>query len=45
MQLEIRIMKIYAAESGNNVKYRLEHCFSRSGWDSNVGLGKIKIGP
>lgn len=36
-------MKIYATESGNDVKYPLEHCFSRLVWDSNVCLGKIKI--
>lgn len=36
-------MKIYATESGNDVKYPLEHCFSRLVWYSNVCLGKIKI--
>lgn len=44
IQLEITIMKIYATESENNVKYPFKHCFSRSGWDLNAGLGKIKIG-
>lgn len=45
MQLEMTIMKMYAAESENNVKYPFKHCFSSSGWDLNVGLGEIKIGP
>lgn len=33
-------MKTYAAESESDVKYPSGHCFSRSAWYSNVGLGE-----
>jgi len=33
---------MYATESENDVKYPVEHCFFRSGLDSNVDLGENK---